>query len=107
MTYRFKTQNTADTLLLHTDGDTLLRAMGIQPAPQGILLSVDIPSAIARIAAAIEADEAGHGSPSQSAEQGDLSVPQEEPVSLRQRAWPLLEMLRRAHAEGDFIVWEA
>lgn len=107
MTYRFKTQNTADTLMLHSDGDTLLRAMGIQPAPQGILLSEDIPPAIARIAAAIEADESGHGGPTQSAEREDLFTPEEAPVSLRQRAWPLLEMLRRAHAEGDFIVWEA
>ena len=26
-------------------------------------------------------------------------------VSLRQRAWPLLEMMRRSHAEGADIVW--
>ncbi|HNJ83875.1 MAG TPA: DUF1840 family protein, partial [Piscinibacter sp.] len=28
-----------------------------------------------------------------------------EGVSLRQRAWPMVEMLRRAQAEGKEIVW--
>ena len=26
-------------------------------------------------------------------------------VSLRQRAWPLIEMMKRAHAEDQDIVW--
>jgi hypothetical protein len=28
-----------------------------------------------------------------------------EGVSLRQRAWPMIEMMKRAHAAGKEIVW--
>ena len=28
-----------------------------------------------------------------------------DPVVLRQRLWPLVEMLRRAHAAGEPVVW--
>jgi hypothetical protein len=27
------------------------------------------------------------------------------PVALRQRVWPMIEMLRRAHAAGEPVVW--
>jgi hypothetical protein len=33
-----------------------------------------------------------------------IATPDDEPVTLRQRAWPLLEMLKRAHADDEAIV---
>jgi hypothetical protein len=35
---------------------------------------------------------------------GEKPAPREA-VTLRQRAWPLVEMMKRAHAEDQDIVW--
>jgi hypothetical protein len=32
-------------------------------------------------------------------------VPQRQGVSLRQRAWPMLELMRRSLAAGHDVVW--
>ena len=37
-------------------------------------------------------------------DEADASAPAES-VSLRQRVWPMIEMLRRAHAAGEPVVW--
>jgi hypothetical protein len=36
---------------------------------------------------------------------GEPAPQREGGVSLRQRAWPLVEMMRRSHAAGHEIVW--
>ena len=39
------------------------------------------------------------------AESDDDKPRQGDGISLRQRAWPLVEMMKRAHAAGENIVW--
>ena len=36
---------------------------------------------------------------------GADDAPADEAVALHQRAWPLVEMMKRAQAEGHDIVW--
>ena len=102
MIYRFKSKATADLIVMGPVGDNLLRIAGREPAAKGIIELGALPAAIAAIEAAVEAEEAvrtrsGAEEPEESAG-GDN-------VSLRQRAWPLLEMMRRAQREGADIVW--
>ncbi len=94
MTYRFHSKATGDVLMLEPAGADVLKAMGFAPARRGIIEPAAMPEAIAALQAAIAADE---------------QPPEEEgappPVGLRQRLWPMVEMLRRAHAADAAVVW--
>ena len=96
MIYKFKSPATGDVIMLGPNGDQLLRALGREPAPRGIFEVADMPAAVVALQAAIAADE-------QPSEDEDRPPP----VGLRQRFWPMVEMLRRAHAAEAVIVWGA
>ena len=113
MIYRFKSRAAADLLMLGPHGDVLLRAIGREPGAQGIIEAAAIPAALAALQAAIEADEALRreraraggqaGAEPADAHPDDPGAP--EGVSLRSRVWPMVEMLRRAQAESEPVVW--
>jgi hypothetical protein len=95
MIYKFKSQATGDLIMLGPQGDQLLRLLGREPAPQGIIETTAMTEALAALQAAIEAAE----TPKPAAED------ETPPVALRQRLWPMVEMLRRAQAAGQPVVW--
>jgi hypothetical protein len=98
MIYKFKSKATGDLLMLGPNGDQLLRVVGREPAPRGIFEVADMPALIGALQAAVAADEAAR-----SEADGDPERP--GAVSLRQRVWPMVEMLRRAHAAAEPVVW--
>lgn len=107
MTYRFQSKAAGDVLMLGPAGDAVLNAMGVLPAARGIIRPEAMPAAIRAIEAAIDLDDSDSPRPAQGAAM-ERTQPHEddgEPVSLRQRSWPLLEMMRRAYAAGEPIVW--
>ena len=95
MIYKFKSKAAGDLIMLGPQGDQMLRLLGREPAPQGIIEVADMPEAIVALQAAIATDEAAP-------DDDDARLP---PVGLRQRLWPVLEMLRRAHAAEAAVVW--
>lgn len=95
MIYKFRSAATGDLIMLGEHGDPLLRLLGREPAPRGIIQVVDMPAARAALLKAISAEEAP-------AEDGEETAPA---VALRQRLWPMIEMLRRAHEAGADVVW--
>ena len=94
MLYKFKSKAAGDVIMLGPNGDQVLRLIGKEPAAKGIIEAADLPAAMAAIRAAVDADE---GAPPDERAPGH--------ISLRQRAWPLLELMRRAHAAKLPIVW--
>lgn len=104
MLYRFKSRAAADLLMLEPVGRRLLEAIGREPAAQGIFESEHLPELIRRLEQAVQADEAHWAAAeAQAAAQGQiLSRPE---VSLRQRLWPMREMMRRCQAEQQPITW--
>jgi hypothetical protein len=105
MIYRFKCKAAGDVLMTGPAGDELMRIIGIKPGAEGIIESAVMPAAIRAIEAAVVQDEAT-GEPAPMAPKLDAAAPEPaEAVSLRQRSWPLLEMMKRAKAEGQAIVW--
>jgi hypothetical protein len=105
MTYLFRSKAAGDVLMLSTSGDQLLRIIGKESAPTGIIEASTLASSIQAIEAAIATEETGLAQASEPASQGcpgDASV---QGVSLRQRAWPLLEMMRSAKGSACEIVW--
>lgn len=113
MLYRFKTRAAGDVLMLGPNGDTLLRAIGREPSARGIIEAAAMPAALQALRAAIEADDArlaagGDASREPAAAgtgEGGEAGAAAEGVSLRQRLWPMVEMLRRAHAADEPVVW--
>jgi hypothetical protein len=95
MIYRFKSAATGDLIMLAPSGDQMLRLLGREPAPQGIIEVTAMPAAIAALLAAIAREETPP-------EDEDERLP---PVGLRQRLWPMIEMLRRAQAADAAVVW--
>ena len=103
MIYRFKSLADGDLIMMGPAGDTVLRILGREPATQGIIETAALPAAIAALEQAVAADEASRKAAG--AEASGDGVGSGDKVSLRQRAWPLLEMMRRSQAEGADIVW--
>ena len=106
MIYKFKSKGAGDVIMLGPTGDRLLRAMGREPAAKGIIEVDAMPDAIAALERAVEDEEAAFEQARKEAKANGEPAPQREGgVSLRQRAWPLIEMLRRSHSAGHEIVW--
>ena len=104
--YRFRSQATADVLMLDPHGDALLRALGREPAGRGIIEVESMPAALQALQAAIQADdECGAASPARADLDDEPAPPEAEAVSLRRRWWPMVEMLRRCHAAREPVVW--
>jgi xanthine dehydrogenase iron-sulfur cluster and FAD-binding subunit A len=108
MIYKFQSKATGDVLMAGPAGDSVLRAMGIEPAPQGIVQAAAMPAAIKALEAAIAGDEAARAHievTSDAMNDDGAPVSDDDGVSLRQRAWPVVEMMKRALAAGVPIVW--
>ena len=106
MLYKFKSKAAGDVIMLGPNGDQVMRLVGREPAPQGIFEVDVMPGLMAALKAAVEADEAARGAGADR-ESGAARGPGTDRVALRQRVWPLVEMLRRCHAAREVIVWGA
>jgi len=104
MMYKFKSKAAGDVIMLGPNGDQVLRLIGKEPAAQGIIEPAAMPAAMAALEQAIAAEEAARNEARESSTEDALEAPR-EPIGLRQRAWPLVEMMKRAHAENQPIVW--
>lgn len=105
MIYKFKSKAAGDVIMMGPTGDHVLRLIGKEPAPQGILEPEAMPAALAALEQAIADEEAQREQARREAEAEGRTLAPAEGVSLRQRAWPLAEMIKRAHAAGKEIVW--
>jgi hypothetical protein len=95
---RFHSKAGADILMLQGDGEAVLRALGREPAPQGIFEPGQISELLATFAS-MEQPQADE--PEQ---RGDDTEPAPR---LAVRAWPLLQLLRRAALEGHPVIWSS
>ena len=100
MHYVFRSHADADLLMMGPVGDHLLRIIGREPSERGIIEATALPAAIQAIEAAVAADRREHGRDDEAEE--DLKEPR---IGLAQRAWPMLEKMKRASAEKADIVW--
>jgi len=105
MIYKFKSKAAGDVIMMGPTGDQVLRALGREPAPKGIFEVAAMPAAIAAIEQAVAADDAARKLAEEEAAAEGKKLAPRDAVSLRQRAWPLVEMMKRAMAEGHDIVW--
>lgn len=104
MLITFETKAYANITMFGDVAVTLIKLMGHSGAVPGALLADDVPDALARLKAAIEAqpDEPldPTNGPANDGEEG-------EHVSLAHRALPLLELLAAAAAAHENVMWDA
>jgi hypothetical protein len=105
MLYKFKSRVTGDVIMLEPNGRRLLEIIGKDPGAPGIIEAADAPAAIHALEAAIVREEADQkAAVDEAAAQGE-PTPHFEGISLRQRAVPLIDMLRRSEKAGKEVVW--
>ena len=102
--YRFKSKADGDLIMMGPVGDQILRILGREPAPQGIIEAAALPQAIAALEQAIAAAERTRRDDGR-AERDDDEREGANAVGLQQRAWPLLQMMNRSLAERADVVW--
>ena len=108
MLFKFKSRATADLIMLEPNGRRVLEIIGKNPDDaHGIVTAEQIPAAIAALEAAVRADDAARTAPADDEEGADDEGQgtQRDLVSLRQRAAPFIDMLRRSAAEAHDVVW--
>ena len=102
MLYKFKSRATADLILLEPHAKRLLELAGKEALAQGIITAAQIPATIAALEAAVLEEERRLAEAQQ-----EPDGRQRDTVTLRPRAAPFIDMLRRSAAEGKDVVWGA
>lgn len=106
MLYKFKSKATGDLIMLEPNGRRVLQIIGKHsPEGRGILPPAQMPAAIEALQSAIAREEAAQKAARQEALARGETPPEHAEVSLRQRATPFIDMLRRSHAAEKEIVW--
>ena len=104
--FRFKSKAAADVIYLPDAARLVLAALGREPANAGIIEQADLPAAQRALLAAVEADEAAFAALVAEAEAQGEPAPRRQGIMLKQRVWPLLDMLRLSEAERADVIWQ-
>ncbi|HEX6003706.1 MAG TPA: DUF1840 domain-containing protein [Burkholderiales bacterium] len=97
MLVRFRS-DAGDMIMFGDAAVTLLKMMGQTGDVPGAILAADIPPALERLQRAVGAQPGGAGE--------RAPDEREAPVTLRQRAFPLIELLQRAIRKNADVIWE-
>jgi hypothetical protein len=102
MLVTFSTSAYADITMFGDVALNMLKLMGHSATVPGALLADDIPAALQKLEAAIEADKR-----STQAEQSAEEENGEVSVSLSHRAMPLIELLKAAVKANSNVMWDS
>ena len=108
MLYKFKSKNAADVIMLEPNGRQVLQIIGKDPGPTGIVQPAEMAAAVSALESAITQEEAAKRAAGEArgAEDDDAKKKaREETISLRQRAAPFIDLLRRNEKAGTEITW--
>jgi hypothetical protein len=101
MLIEFASKQSASVLMFGDVAKELVRLMGFTESLPNAVAAEDIPKALARLKAGLEAHEQAQRS-SDHADEEDDGTPS---VSLSKRAMPLIQMLEKAQKSGDHVTW--
>jgi hypothetical protein len=109
MLITFTSKSAADVLMYETHAKPLLDLLG-KDTQRGVITAEETSDAIARIESAIAASKQApgampHGPVSDVSADDEDNALAERSVSFAARAFPLLEMLRAAQRQQQFVMW--
>lgn len=106
MLYKFKSKTTGDVIMLQPNGQRVLEIIGkATPDGKGIIPPAQMAAAIHALEAAIAQEDTDQKAAIADALERGETPPRFEAISLRQRALPFMEMLRRCEKAGTDVVW--
>ncbi len=107
MLYKFKSRTSAEVIMLQANGDQMLRIIGKDIGPQGIITLEQIPAALVAIEAAVVAAEATQQAKAtgKATEEKDDDATNEDGIQLRQRAAPFIALLKESQDGDASVVW--
>ncbi len=105
MIYKFKSKAGADVIMLGPQGDQMLRLLGREPSPKGLLPVEELALAMQQLEQAVKDDEAAFAAAQAEALAAGEPPPRREGVSLRQRVWPLVELMRHSLKAEEPVLW--
>ncbi len=107
MLVTFTSSETGEVLMFASTAGDLLRVIGKETSARGVFTQAEMQAAAERLRAAVAASE----KPAEDDQETDDEEAGKKPlpVTLRQRAWPLIDMLERTgrSSREAHIVWEA
>ena len=105
MIYKFRSKATGDVIMLGPNGDQVLRLIGREPAAKGIIEPAAMPARDRRrCKPRSQADEAPRADNGKGADDG-AGRRATRPCPCARALWPMVDMLQRAHAADEPIVW--
>jgi hypothetical protein len=108
MIITFKSRATADTIMFGDIAKELLTLMGKSFDARGIITLEQLPGAIAALKNAARASrEALREQTAPDEDENGDAAPTPAPVSLAQRATPLIEQLERSLSASQPVIWES
>lgn len=105
MLYKFKSKAAGDLIMLEPNGRQVLGIIGKDAGPKGIIQPHEMPDAVRALDDAIAREEAEHKQIIEEAKAKGQVPPKFDGVSLRQRAVPFIDMLKRCQKADAEIVW--
>ena len=111
MLYEFKSRATGTVVMTGPVAEQVLAIVGKAPGPQGIFTVEQMGPAIAALQAAVERERTERtereSDPRDAARHRDDEdeADRTPSISLAQRAWPLMDMLRAARAVDQVVTW--
>jgi rubrerythrin len=103
---KFRSKASAEIVMLKAHADMLAKILNIDLQERGVITTEHLSEAIAKLVAAIEQDKMAHSeNPLTEDEEAAQPKGMAAPVSLHQRAYPLLKMLQEAAAKGVDVHW--
>lgn len=98
----FRSEVGPDVMMFDEVAHRMMDLLAKEHTPQGVVSVEQLPAAIAALKAAIAKDRAAH---QPQAEEDEGEAPTNRPVSLAQRALPLVELLEISLARGKPVTW--
>ena len=104
----FRSKAAGEIFMFTETARRIFDILGRQEAPRGVITAEQVPEALRKLVDAVEEEKAQLKAAQEEADladkQGDVRA-QERPVTLGQRAFPLIEMLREAQKKKVEVTW--
>jgi len=106
----FRSKAAGEIFMFAETARRIFEIIGRPEAPRGVITAEQVPEALKKLVDAVEEEKALLKAAREDAEvrdkQGDGNGQQQpQPITLGQRAFPLVEMLREAQKKGVDVTW--
>ena len=104
----FRSKAAGEIFMFAETARRIFEIIGRSDAPRGVITAEQVPEALQRLVSAVDEEKAQLKAAQDEAErsdkEGDGTV-QQRPITLGQRAFPLIEMLRAAQKKSVDVTW--